>query len=303
MDHGVSVADALDDQARGPASKASSDARSAITGRVVDSYSNIHSVKMFAHHDREEAYAQEAIETARQTFMREMRIVTIMDLSLTFLNGVMIVAVAALAVGLWINGMMTEGMVAAALTMALRLNNMTYWLMWAMTNLVQNLGVVAEGMETIAQPVTLVDDADAEPLLPGPGRIELQALSHHYGRDSVGLDDITLTIEPGEKIGLVGRSGGGKSTLLKLLLRFYDAESGRILIDGQDSLRSRIGMVQQDSALLHRSVRDNLLYGRPNADEAQIIEAAKQAQAHDFILDLEDPQGRSGYDAHVGSAV
>ncbi|MCT4555058.1 MAG: ABC transporter ATP-binding protein/permease [Pelagimonas sp.] len=291
----------------GPASKASSDARSAITGRVVDSYSNIHSVKMFAHHDREEAYAQEAIETARQTFMREMRIVTIMDLSLTFLNGVMIVAVAALAVGLWINGMMTEGMVAAALTMALRLNNMTYWIMWAMTNLVQNLGVVAEGMETIAQPVTLVDDTGAQPLLPGPGRIELQALSHHYGRGSGGLDDITLTIEPGEKIGLVGRSGGGKSTLLKLLLRFYDAESGRILIDGQDvsavtqdSLRSRIGMVQQDSALLHRSVRDNLLYGRPDAEEAQIIEAAKQAQAHDFILDLEDPQGRRGYDAHVG---
>jgi ATP-binding cassette subfamily B multidrug efflux pump len=169
------------------------------------------------------------------------------------------------------------------------------------------LGVVAEGMETIAQPIDLVDAPDARPLELSEGRIELQQLSHHYGRGAGGLDQLDLTIAPGEKIGLIGRSGAGKSTLVKLLLRFYDPDSGRILIDGQDiarvtqnSLRSHIGMVQQDSALLHRSVRDNLLYGRPDASEDEMIAAAKQAEAHDFILDLEDPQGRRGYDAHVG---
>jgi ATP-binding cassette subfamily B multidrug efflux pump len=291
----------------GPASKASSDARSAITGRVVDTYTNIHSVKMFAHHDREEAYAKEAIEQSRQAFFKEMRIVTTMDVALTLLNGMMIAGLASIAIWLWIDGRTTEGMVAAALTMALRLNNMTYWVMWAMTNLVQNLGVVAEGMETITQPVGLLDKPGAKPLALTDGRIELEGLSHHYGRGSGGLDRIDLTIAPGEKVGLVGRSGAGKSTLVKLLLRFYDAETGRILIDGQDisevtqdTLRALIGMVQQESSLLHRSVRDNILYGRPEASEAEMIAAAKQAHAHDFILDLQDPEGRSGYDAQVG---
>ncbi len=291
----------------GPASKASSDARSAITGRVVDSYTNIHAVKMFAHHDKEIDYAKEAIEEARQTFMKEMRIVTTMDFSLTFLNGAMIVSVAGLAVWLWTQGQTTEGMVAGALAMVLRLNNMTYWIMWAMTNLVQNLGVVAEGMETITEPVKLVDRPDAGQLVLDKGEIRIEGLSHHYGRETGGLDDISLTIQPGEKVGLVGRSGAGKSTLVKLLLRFYDVEQGRILINGQDiagvtqdSLRLNIGMVQQDSALLHRSVRDNILYGRPDASEEDMLAAAGQAQAHDFILDLEDPEGRKGYEAHVG---
>ena len=291
----------------GPAAKASSDARSAITGRVVDSYTNIHSVKMFAHHDREIDYAHEAIENARQTLMTEMRIVTKMDLMLTVLNAAMIVSMAALAIWLWTGGFTTEGMVAAALTIALRLNNMTYWIMWAMTSLVQNLGVISEGMETIAQPISLVDTADAKPLRIGAGEIVLDQLTHHYGRDSGGLASISTTIKPGEKVGLIGRSGAGKSTLVKLLLRFYDAEGGRILIDGQDiydvtqdSLRLNIGMVQQDSSLLHRSVRDNILYGRPDATEEELFAAARQAQAHDFILNLEDPEGRSGYDAQVG---
>ncbi|NNE60983.1 MAG: ATP-binding cassette domain-containing protein, partial [Woeseia sp.] len=181
------------------------------------------------------------------------------------------------------------------------------WIMWALTSFFRNLGIVAEGMETIAQPIDLVDRPDARPLASGPGRICFQSVSHHYGRERGGIDRIDLTVEPGEKTGLVGRSGAGKSTLVKLLLRFYDIESGRILIDNQDisnvtqdSLRERIGMVQQDSALLHRSVRDNILYGRPDAPEAQMIEAAKQAEAHDFILQLSDPSGRKGYDAHVG---
>ncbi|WP_413876772.1 ABC transporter ATP-binding protein [Albidovulum sp.] len=291
----------------GPASTNASDARSAVTGRVVDSYSNIHSVKMFAHDAREIDYAGEAIETARKTVQAEMRLITRMDVALTALNGGLIVSVTALSIWLWYHGQATIGVVAAATALVLRLNNMTYWIMWATSNLVQALGVVAEGMETIAQPIGLVDKPGAKPLAFRAGRIDIEGLSHHYGRGFGGLDRVSLTIRPGEKIGLVGRSGSGKSTLVKLLLRFYDPEAGRILIDGQDitrvtqeSLRRRIGMVQQDSSLLHRSVRDNILYGRPEAGEHEMIEAAKRAEAHDFILDLTDPEDRRGYDAQVG---
>jgi ATP-binding cassette subfamily B multidrug efflux pump len=291
----------------GPASTAASDARSAITGRVVDSYTNIHSVKMFAHHDREIAYAGEAIENARITHQQEMRLITKMDFALTLLNGCLIVAVTGLSIWLWYGGSATVGMVAATTALVLRLNNMTYWIMWATSNLVQSLGVVAEGMETIAQPIAMTDRPGACPLEFRQGRIEIQGLAHHYGRGFGGLAKVDLTVQPGEKIGVVGRSGSGKSTLVKLLLRFYDAEGGRILIDGQDiadvtqdSLRQNIGMVQQESSLLHRSVRDNILYGRPGADEVAMIEAAKQAEAHDFIIDLTDPAGRSGYDSQVG---
>ena len=291
----------------GPASKAASDARSQVTGRVVDSYTNIHSVKMFAHHDRELAYAHEAIEHTRQTFAREMRIYTIMDVSLVLLNGLLIVGVVGWAIWLWMAGTASVGVVAAATALTLRLNAMTGWIMWAVSTFFRSLGVVSEGMETIAQPITLVDAPDAKPLQISKGQIELDHLTHHYGRSSGGLDTVSVTIQPGEKIGIVGRSGAGKSTLVKLLLRFYEVEKGRILIDGQDiahvtqdSLRHAIGMVQQDSSLLHRSVRDNILYGRPEATEQQMIAAAKQAEAHEFILDLQDPEGREGYDAQVG---
>ncbi len=291
----------------GPASQAASDARSTVTGRVVDSYTNIHSVKMFAHHDRELAYAKEAIDETRRTFQAEMRIFTIMDVSLVFLNGLLIVGVVGWAVTLWFNGQTSAGAVAAATALTLRLNAMTGWIMWALTSFFRELGVVAEGMQTIAQPITLVDEADAKPLEFKNGQIDIRDLRHHYGRASGGLDGINLTIQPGEKIGLIGRSGAGKSTLVKLLLRFYDAEQGEILIDGQnvskvtqDSLREKIGMVQQDSSLMHRSIRDNMLYGQPTATEAEIIDAAKKAEAHEFILDLVDPNGKRGYDAHVG---
>ncbi|MBO6774053.1 MAG: ABC transporter ATP-binding protein [Marinibacterium sp.] len=291
----------------GPASQAASDARSTVTGRVVDSYSNIHSVKMFAHHDRELDYAKEAIENTRTTFFYEMRLYTIMDIALVTLNGFLIVGVVGWAMYLWMQGTASVGVVAAATALTLRLNAMTGWIMWALTTFFRQLGVVAEGMETIAQPIDLVDRSDAEPLQMDIGQIEVRDLSHHYGREMGGLDRINLTVAPGEKIGLVGRSGAGKSTLVKLLLRFYDPELGRILIDGQDirdvtqdSLRRHIGMVQQDSSLLHRSVRENILYGRPDATEEDMIRAARQAEAHDFILDLNDPAGRSGYDAHVG---
>ena len=291
----------------GPASKAASDARSAVTGRVVDSYTNIHSVKMFAHTSTEREFAREAIERARETFQAEMRIYTRMDVALTVINGFLIVAVVGWAIWLWSVSAATVGAVAVASSLVLRLNAMTGWLMWALTSFFRNLGVVAEGMETIAQPLELVDPPNAMPLVPGPGKIVFKDVTHHYGRGSGGLDGICLTIAPGEKVGLVGRSGSGKSTLVKLLLRFYDVEGGEILIDDQaicevtqNSLRARIGMVQQDNSLLHRSVRDNILYGRPDASVEDVVRAARQAEAHDFMMGLSDPIGRTGYDAHVG---
>ncbi len=291
----------------GPASKAASDARSEVTGRVVDAYTNIHSVKLFAHHDRELDYAKDAIENTRRTFQVEMRIYTIMDVALTVLNGLLIVGVVGWAMGLWFSGAASVGVVAVASALCLRLSAMTGWVMWALSSFFRNLGVVSEGMETIAQPIDLVDRPGSKPLRLGQGRIELRELSHHYGRGRGGLDRISLSVAPGEKVGVVGRSGAGKSTLVKLLLRFYDAEGGRIEIDGediahvtQDSLRAAIGMVQQEATLLHRSVRDNILYGRPDASEAEVVAAAKRAEAHTFILGLCESHGRSGYDAQVG---
>lgn len=291
----------------GPASKAASDARSTVTGRVVDSYTNIHSVKLFAHDDTEIKWAGEAIEKTRKTFQAEMRIFTKMDVMLVTLNGFLIVGVVGWAVWLWMLGSASVGVVAAASALCLRLNAMTGWIMWALSSFFRNLGVISEGMETIAQPVTLVDAPDAKPLDFRQGAIEMQGIVHRYGRETGGIDGVDLRVEPGQKIGLVGRSGAGKTTLVKLLLRFYDIEGGTILVDDQDisrvtqnSLRRQIGMVQQDSSLLHRSVRENLLYGRPDATEEEMIAAAKQAEAHEFILDLEDPEGRRGYDAEVG---
>lgn len=291
----------------GPASEAASNARSAVTGRVVDSYSNIHSVKMFAHHDREIDYAKESIEEARQTFQKEMRLFTIMDGGLTLINGFLVVGVVGWAVYLWMQGTASVGVVAAATALALRLNSMSGWIMFAASSFFRDLGVVKEGMQTIAQPITLLDAPDATPLQVTQGAVTMQDLSHHYGKQSGGLDRVNLSIGAGEKVGLVGQSGAGKSTLVKLLLRFYDVENGQIEIDDQpitgvtqDSLRAAIGMVQQDSSLLHRSVRENILYGKPDATEADMIAAAKKAEAHDFILTLEDNEGNSGYDARVG---
>ena len=291
----------------GPASKASSDARSTVTGRVVDAYTNIHSVKMFAQGNEELGYAKTAIEATRQTFQVEMRISTLMEIGLVVLNGLLIVGVVGWALALWMQGEASIGVVAAATALTLRLNAMTGWIMWALSSFFRQLGVVSEGMETISQPIEMVDTSRAQPLTITEGKVEVQGLSHHYGRQSGGLSDVSFTIWPGEKIGLVGRSGAGKSTLLKLLLRFYDIETGQIMIDGQsvsdvtqDSLRGQIGMVQQEGALLHRSIRDNILYGRADAGDQAMIQAARQAKAHEFILNLQDLEGRTGYDAHVG---
>lgn len=291
----------------GPASQAFSDARSAVTGRVVDSYTNIHSVKMFAHHDQEMTYAGDAIELARQKFQVEMRLYTIMNAGIAVLNGVLVVGLVGWSLVLWMQGTHSVGLVAAAAALALRLQGMSGWILNAMTNFFSELGVIREGMQTIAQPIALVDQPGAPALEVTEGEVVFDGLTHHYGKQTGGLDHVSLTVKPGEKIGLVGQSGAGKSTLVKLLLRFYDVESGQIRIDGQpidgvtqDSLRAAIGMVQQDSALLHRSVRDNILYGRADASEAEVIAAAKQAEAHEFILTLEDSDGNRGYDAKVG---
>lgn len=291
----------------GRASKAFSDARSEINGRIVDSYTNIQSVKLFAHNETEELYARAAIENARSTFATQMRLITTMELGLTLINGFLIVAVIGWAIVMWQQGISTIGTVAAASALTLRLNAMTGWIMWSLSSLFQQLGVVAEGMETIAQPIQLRDVKGAKPIEISDCQIRIENLSHHYGKTSGGLDGVNLTIQGGEKIGLIGRSGAGKSTLVNLLLRFHDVEVGQIRIDGQEiravtqeSLRQQIGMVTQDSSLLHRSVRDNILYGRPEATEAEVIEAAKRAEAHDFILGLQDPKGNTGYDAEVG---
>jgi ATP-binding cassette subfamily B multidrug efflux pump len=274
---------------------------------VVDSYTNIHSVKMFSQNDQELNYGAEAIEKARTTFQYEMRLYTLMDIGLVILNGFLVVSVVGWGIYLWTTGSASVGVIAAGAALTTRMNGMSGWIMWALTTVFRELGVIREGMETISAPIELVDLPNAQPLLMEDGHISVSNLTHRYGRDFGGLENVSLDIKPGQSVGLVGASGAGKSTLIKLLLRFYDIEAGKIEFDGQDislvtqdSLRAQIGVVQQDSSLLHRSVRDNILYGKPNASETDMIAAATKAEAHDFILTLEDPEGRTGYDAQVG---
>ena len=290
-----------------PASKDSSNARSELNGRVVDAYTNIHSVKMFAHTQSELAYVKEAIEDTRKTVFREMRIYTRMDFILSTMNAMLIAGTVGTALYLWTYDQVSSGEVAAASALVIRFNGMSGWIMWAFTTFFRELGVVGEGLETLAAPVKLLDAPNAKPLQITNATVEFNNVTHHYGRETGGLDNLTLHVEAGQKVGLVGRSGAGKSTLFKLLLRFYDAESGQILIDGQnisqvtqDSLRHEIGMVQQESSLLHRSIRENILYGREGANNTDMIAAAKQAEAHDFIQMLQDQSGNIGYESTVG---
>lgn len=290
-----------------PAARASSAARSRTLGFIVDSYSNINSVKLFSHTDCETKTAVEILENHRKTYMAENRIVTAMDAGLVVLNGVLIVSVVGWALVMWTNEMATVGVVTSAGALALRINAMTGWIFGALSAFFRALGVVSEGMETVAQPIGMHDAPAAHDFDLKQGGIEVCNLSHHYGRDSGGLKNISFSIKPGEKLALVGRSGAGKSTLVKALLRLFDPEQGRVSIDGsniaavtQESLRANIGVVQQESMLLHRSIRDNILYGRPDASEADFIAAAKKAEAHEFILRLEDSFGATGYDAQVG---
>ncbi|MCI4662241.1 MAG: ABC transporter ATP-binding protein/permease [Neomegalonema sp.] len=284
------------------------EARSRLAGRIVDSYTNIQTVKLFAHAEREEEYARDAMEEFRWTFARQTRLFTTLSVLLTGLSVVLIGGVIGYSIWLWQEGAVTVGVVAAGAAMVLRLNAMTDWIMWTLSMLFQNVGTVMEGMETVSKPLELVDAPGAKPLEVNKAEIVFENVSHHYGREvKGGVEGISLTIKPGERIGLVGRSGAGKSTLVNLLLRFFDPESGRILIDGvdisavtQESLRAQIGMVTQDTSLLHRSVLENILYGDPDAGKEAAIAAARRVSADDFIRDLEDPDGREGYDAHVG---
>ncbi len=289
------------------ASEKWSDARSLVTGRIVDAYANIESVKLFSQGAGEERYALSSLKRLRLRFQRFLRLMTELSFGLNLLNGLLIVGVLGAAVWLWTQGEVSVGEVAAASALVVRLNGMSGWIMWVTIRLFEHMGVIREGLRSIAVAHELQDAKDARDLVIDRGEITFDKLTHHYGKGSGGLDNVSLTVQPGEKVGLVGRSGAGKSSLVNLLMRFRDPEGGRILIDGQDvsavtqdSLRAQIGMVTQDSSLLHRSVRANILYGRPEATEAQMIAAAERAEAHEFIQSLEDPQGRRGYDAHVG---
>ena len=291
----------------GIAAKQAADARSKLTGRIVDSYTNIHSVKMFSHHDAEINYAREAIEEARTTLQKEMRVISIMDIGLIALNSFLTVSIIGWALWLWSAGETSIGVVAATLALILRLDGMSHWIMWAFTSLFREIGIIREGMQSIASPIELQDKADAVPLIFKSGQIEFRNAYYQYGIAHGGVQDLSLTISGGEKVGLVGRSGAGKSTFVKLLARFYDLEGGQILIDGQDistlqqdDLRTYMGIVQQDNSLLHRSIRENIAYGRPTASMDDIIAAAQKAEAHEFILALEDSEGNKGYEAKVG---
>jgi len=287
--------------------KAVSDARSMLNGRIVDSYTNVQTVKLFAHAEREDGYAREALVDHTRRFRDEIAYITGLNIAVVMINGVLMAGTGVLAVWLWTVGEITIGAVALAGGLTIRIANMSGWIMWVITDVFEDIGTVQEGMETISRPHTIIDRATAVPLRVGRGAIRFDHIGFHYGRDGGVIDDLTLEIAPGEKIGLVGPSGAGKSTLVNVLLRFYDLEAGRILIDGQDiagvtqeSLRAAIGVVTQDTSLLHRSVFDNIRYGRPDADRAMVAEAARLSRADEFIPDLADYKGRKGFDAHVG---
>lgn len=283
------------------------EARAMMTGRIVDSYSNISTVKLFSHTQRESEYAREGMDAFMDTVHKQMRLGTGLNISVQVINHLLSFSVAALSIWLWLQDSISVGAIAIAIALALRLNGMAHWIMWEISALFENIGTVADGMETLSQPLLIQDKDQAVDLNVTAGQIKFDHVGFHYGEQKRVLENLSLNIKPGEKVGIVGRSGAGKSTVVNLLMRFHDVESGQITIDSQnlrdvkqDSLRAQIGMVTQDTALLHRSVRENLLYGRPDATEDEMVDAAKKAEAHEFILGLTDPEGRTGYDAHVG---
>ena len=295
----------------GKVAQQQADARSLMTGRITDAYTNIATVKLFSHTNREANYVRSAMQDFMATVYRQWRMITAFEVVNQILSVLLIAATAGVTLWLWTQGKVGVGAVAAATAMALRLNGISHWVMWEFAALFEHIGTVRDGMTILSKPHTVVDAIDAKPLVVTRGEICFDNMSFAYGvNDSVTknvIEKLNLTIHAGEKIGLVGRSGAGKSTVVNLLLRFYDIREGRILIDGQDiahvtqdSLRTFVGMVTQDTSLLHRSVRENIIYGRPDASDAEMVAAAKRAEAHEFILQLTDPAGRRGYDAHVG---
>ncbi|AZV20508.1 MULTISPECIES: ABC transporter ATP-binding protein [unclassified Mesorhizobium] len=282
-------------------------ARSIMTGRVVDSYSNIQTVKLFSHARREASFAKDGMSGFLETVYRSMRLVTVLFGSLYILNALLLFSVTAMALWLWLGQAVTIGAVAVVIGLVLRLWGMSQWIMWEMSGLFENIGTVQDGIASISLPRLVEDRPDAKEISVSRGEIRFEDIRFHYGKQKGVIEGLSLAVKPGEKVGIVGRSGAGKSTLVNLLLRFYDLEAGRILIDGQeiagvkqDSLRAQIGMVTQDTSLLHRSVRENILYGRPDASEELLVEAAGRAEALDFISGLSDAGGRKGFDAHVG---
>ena len=283
------------------------DARSLMTGRITDAYSNIATVKLFSHGAREAGYAKRSMEEFMVTVHAQMRLATSLD-SLTYINNVvLILSTAIIGVLLWQQGLVGVGAIATSTAMALRVHGLSRWIMWESARLFENIGTVNDGMNTLTKPQTILDKPNCPPLNVTRGEIKFNDLSFAYDPAKPLLSHFNLTIKPGEKVGLIGRSGAGKSTIVNLLLRFYEAQQGTITIDGQnimdvqqESLRSQIGLVTQDTSLLHRSVRDNIVYGRPSATEQEMFDAAARAEAADFIPFLSDAQGRKGYDAHVG---
>ncbi len=291
----------------GAVAKAQADARSLMTGRITDAYTNIATVKLFSHSQREAGFARSAMEEFLVTVKQQMRLVTGFEIVNQILSVILIASTAGVMLWLWTVGEVGVGAVAAATAMALRLNGISHWVMWEMASLFEHIGTVQDGIGTLSREHTVLDREGAVPLQVSRGEVRFERVTFSYGGAKKVIDDLSLHIRAGEKIGLVGRSGAGKSTVVNLLLRFYDVPQGRILIDGQDiagvaqeSLREQIGMVTQDTSLLHRSVRDNIVYGRPGATDAQMLRAAERAEAHDFVGGLVDPKGRHGYDAHVG---
>lgn len=291
----------------GKAATAQADARSLMTGRITDAYTNISTVKLFSHSNREAGFARGAMQDFLNTAYRQMRLISGFEIVNHALSMGLIASTAGMTVWLWTQGQVGIGAVAAATAMALRLNGISHWIMWEMASLFENIGTVQDGITTLSRPIAIQDAQGARALDVTRGEVRFDHVDFSYGGRKTVLHDLTLTIRPGEKIGVVGRSGAGKSTLVNLLLRFYDVDKGRVLIDGQDiatatqdSLRRQVGMVTQDTSLLHRSVRDNLMYGRPDATEEEMRAAAERAEAVDFIDGLTDPKGRQGYDAHVG---
>ena len=288
-------------------SKEVSEGRSMLTGRIVDSYTNILTVKLFARAREEDAYVRDAIDQHTGLFYRSLRLNTLFGFCLSTLNALLVTGTGAMALLLWTRGKVEVGTVAMALPLAWQIVNIAGWVAWQITSIFENVGVIQEGMMTIARPITLTDPPGAASLKVTRGEICFEDMHFGYGRESGVIAGLNLTVRPGEKIGLLGRSGAGKSTLVNLMLRFFDLEGGRILIDGQDiasvtqeSLRAQISMVTQDTSLLHRSIRDNIRYGRPLASEAEVVAAAKLAHADEFIRELEDWKKRRGYDAQVG---
>lgn len=283
------------------------DARSLMTGRITDAYSNIATVKLFSHGSREATYAKRSMQDFMVTVHAQMRLATSLD-TLTYATNILLtLSTAILGIILWKNGQVGVGAIATATAMALRVNGLSRWIMWESARLFENIGTVNDGMNTLTKPHTIVDKPQASPLQVKQGEIKFNDITFAYDPTKPLLNHFNLTIKPGEKVGLIGRSGAGKSTIVNLLLRFYEAQQGEITIDGQnvlnvqqESLRRQIGLVTQDTSLLHRSVRDNIIYGRPNATDEEMVLAAERAEAADFIPFLSDAQGRKGYDAHVG---